>query len=814
MKKIFNTIVLSMFLFAGACDSYDDTRIKQDLDNVDGRITKLEGTLNGLLTQMDALTQLADSSFISLISTNAAGDYVVTYYDSAGDSHTITLVTQKDVVTLPIIGIAKDDADGKWYWHQTSDNGVAYEWILVDGEKLPVGGEKPQVGIDTDGYWIVNGTPVKNAQGDKILADDVSNILFREAYVDEATGQAVFVLIDGTELRLQMFEALAITFDTPTYTAIADYATKVKVKYTISGSQSAAAIVDIFTAYNVTAEIDESVSSITISLASGASAGNILVMAHAGGNTILKPLFFTYGTAEIHDPVYNNSTTDIVLEGELTQFEVKVSASIDYEVSVDSDASGWLIYNSTRALTTLTHTFTADYYEDTSGAIRTGTIRFANTLYDVSATIAVKQSPKVPEGGGGGIASAADLMGFAAAVNAGASTTRWEDEDGHVILLNDIDMSAIQDWTPIGSISGSGYTVTDPYTTVNPFMGIFDGKGFAIKNLTYTADLMTKKYGYALFGAVENATIRNLKLGDEATDITWTFTGTAQKAASCASLAAYAVNSTIEACENYYNIDFTGDNAAGDVCFVSGLVGVMKATTLGGRSRSLGCANHGIVRTGIITNIENGGNGMNTAGIVGMMSKDAANMVQYCVNWGHVSCPTGRTGGLVGTLINGNVKNSDNRGLIEDDLAGKFVGAAQQNAYNYKRMGGLIGGTDDLKTTLTATVENCTNYGNVYTHIGCRTGGLIGHSNIQIIGCANDGAILGDVYNTDHGPAWACGYSGQSTVTWTNVRSCTMGGKVGSYTTYKDNPNSAPAATVNNAFSYRNDDYFDASINN
>ena len=129
-------------------------------------------------------------------------------------------------------------------------------------------------------------------------------------------------------------------------------------------------------------------------------------------------------------------------------------------------------------------------------------------------------------------------------------------------------------------------------------------------------------------------------------------------------------------------------------------------------------------------------------------------------------------------------------------------------------MGGLIGGTDDLKKVLTATVESCTNYGNVFTHIGCRTGGFIGHSNIRIIGCANQGAILGDVYNSDHGPAWACGYSGQSSGEWVNVSSCTMGGYVGSYTTYKDNPTSAPAATVHNAFSYKNDEYYDPTINN
>ncbi|WP_295940751.1 PL29 family lyase N-terminal domain-containing protein [uncultured Alistipes sp.] len=813
MKKILNTIFLATLLFAAGCSEYDDSRIKKDLDDVEQRLEELEEILDGMRSQMNALTALINSSFVSLISTDAAGNYVITYIDRGGESHTITLATQKEVVTLPIVGIAKDE-DGEWYWRQTSDNGATYEWILVDGKKLPVAGEKPEVGIDADGYWTVNGVPLTDAQGNKILANDVSNILFREAYVDQDTGEAVFVLADGTELRLQMFEALSIAFDSSVYTAIADYTTKVKIKYTVGGSQSAGSVVDIFTAYNVEAEIDESISTITVSLRDGVAEGNIIVMAHAGGNTILKPLFFTFGEAVIEDPVYNGSTADIVLEGEMTQFDVKVSASIDYEVTVEEAASKWLIYNSTRAMTTLTHTFTADYYEDASGAIRTGEIRFSNKLYDVSAAIRVRQSPKIPEGNEGGISTAVDLVSFAAAVNAGASTARWENEAGEVVLLNDIDMSAVESWTPIGGIDASGYNTTTPYTTVNPFKGTFDGKGFAIKNMTYTADMSTGKWGYALFGSIEGATIRNLTLGEAGTDITWTFTGDAPKATCVATLAAYALNSTVEACTNYYNVDFTGECGAGVFCVASGFVGAMKNSTLGGRAKSLGCLNYGFVRTGKISNNESGGNGMQTAGICGFMAKDEGNLVQYCVNYGHISCPTGRTGGLVGTLMNGSVKNSDNRGLIEDDLAGKFEGSMAQNAYGNKRMGGLIGGTDDLKTTLTATVESCTNYGNVFTHIGARTGGFIGHSNIQVIGCMNQGAILGDVYNTDHGPAWACGYSGNSTATWTNVRSCTMGGYVGSYTTYKDNPASAPAATAQNAFSYKNDEYYDPSINN
>lgn len=813
MKKIANTLLCLLLLVAVGCDTYDDTRVKEDLDVVGKRIEALEKAAEGLQGQLNALSQLIGSSFVSLISTDADGNYVITYMDHGGERHTLTVATQREVVTMPVVGIAQD-TDGEWYWRTTADNGKTWEWILVDGEKVRVGGTAPVVGIDADGYWTVNGKPLTDDKGNKLLADDVSNVLFRQAYVDEKTGQAVFILADGTEVRLRMFEALKIAFDRPTYTAVADYATRVKIRYTVSGSQAEGAVVDLFTAYNVDAEIDPSVSTISVALKEGATEGNILVMAHADGNTVLRPLFFTFGEAEIQQPVYNGSTADVVLEGDMTQFEVKVSASIDYEVSVDESASKWLIYNSTRALTTTTHLFTADYYEDASGAIRTGTIRFANALYDISAAIVVKQSPKIPEGGGGGISTAADLLGFAAAVNAGASTARWQNEAGEVVLLNDIDMGAVESWTPIGGVDGGGWNTTTPYKTVNPFKGTFDGQGFAIKNLRYAADMTTKQYGYALFGSIEDATVRNLTLGDAQTEVTWTFTGMAPMATTCASLAAYAVNSTVENCTNYYNIDFAGDNAAEEVCVVSGLIGAIKNSTIGGRAKSLGCVNRGFVRTGKITNNGNGGGGMQTAGIVGFMAKDAGNLLQYCVNYGHISCPSGRTGGLVATLMNGNIKNSDNRGTVEDDLAGKYEGSARENAYNFKRMGGLVGGTDDLKKTPTATIESCTNFGNVMTHIGARTGGFVGHSNIQIIGCSNQGAILGDKYNNDHGPAWACGYSGKSTDTWTNVRDCSMGGYVGSYETYKDNPTSAPAATADNAFSYKNADYYDPSINN
>ena len=184
-------------------------------------------------------------------------------------------------------------------------------------------------------------------------------------------------------------------------------------------------------------------------------------MAHAGAirfsNRFLSPTArprFRPGLQRFGRPI-------IALEGDMTQFEVKVSASIDYEVTVEEPASMAHIQLD-RAMTTHTHVHGRLLRGCERRSARAKS-RFSNALYDISAAIVVKQSPKIPEGGGGGISTAADLIGFAAAVNAGASTARWENEAGEVVLLNDIDMAAVESWTPIGGVDASEYNTTTPY---------------------------------------------------------------------------------------------------------------------------------------------------------------------------------------------------------------------------------------------------------------------------------------------------------------------------------------------------------------
>ena len=238
--------------------------------------------------------------------------------------------------------------------------------------------------------------------------------------------------------------------------------------------------------------------------------------------------------------------------------EMQISANISYQVNTENE---WITYNGTRALVTTTHAFTILANE--TGDERTGKITFSNSLYNISSSIDVIQEAKEVEAKGG-ISTATDLVNFAKAVNNGTNTSRWQNDAGEVVLLNDIDMSSVTSWTPIGDIDASNYTTAEPYVSVHPFTGTFNGQGYAIKNLNCSADITNGGLAYGLFGSIENATVKNLALGDAGTTTIWIMSGTAPKYTVIAPLVCFAKNSVIEGCTNYYNIDFTADNKSGE----------------------------------------------------------------------------------------------------------------------------------------------------------------------------------------------------------------------------------------------------------
>lgn len=109
-----------------------------------------------------------------------------------------------------------------------------------------------------------------------------------------------------------------------------------------------------------------------------------------------------------------------------------------------------------------------------------------------------------------GIKNYADFKAFADSVNAEASLKRFCNEDGEVILLNDIDMSeapADAVWTPIGAPESITNATTTCAYDGPAFKGVFNGQDFAIRN--FKADvLVPEKQTWGIFGVLDGATVK------------------------------------------------------------------------------------------------------------------------------------------------------------------------------------------------------------------------------------------------------------------------------------------------------------------
>ena len=275
------------------------------------------------------------------------------------------------------------------------------------------------------------------------------------------------------------------------------------------------------------------------------------------------------------------------------------------------------------------------------------------------------------------------LLQFAKAVDNG----EYDDKTDAVVSLEaDLDLKDVKTWTPIGSrfaadgtllhyfsgkFYGNGHTISNLDFSENygkteyPSFGFFsEVYGAEISGLTIQGKLDVSNSGYVYFGTVAGVAADS-KISDCASNVS--FTDTDKYINGTVALCGYAINSTIEYCQNKGDFSITQD----------------------------------------VTSFQMGG-------IVGLAQNST---VQYCANTGDLTSWTPCTGGIVGQLIqNSKVINCYSTGKIvplgkgTTDFGGiagtvgtgteirhcYFAGEVDLSQYTattpYKRLGGIVGG--------------------------------------------------------------------------------------------------------------------------
>ena len=275
-----------------------------------------------------------------------------------------------------------------------------------------------------------------------------------------------------------------------------------------------------------------------------------------------------------------------------------------------------------------------------------------------------------------------ELLQFAKAVDNG----EYDDKTDAVVSLDaDLDLTGVA-WKPIGSVFdgdgnllhyfsgkfyGNGHTISNLDFSENygmaeyPVFGFFSvAYGAEISGLTIQGKLDVSNSGYVFFGTVAGVA-ENSKISDCVSDVS--FTDTDKYINGPAALCGYAINSTIEHCQNKGNFSVTTDTTS---LQMGGIVGVADNST-----------------------------------------------VQYCANTGDMTSWTPHTGGIVGQLYQGSkIINCYSTGKLVPlghgttnfgGIAGTvgagteirhcyFAGEMDLSQYTattpYKRLGGIAGG--------------------------------------------------------------------------------------------------------------------------
>ena len=233
------------------------------------------------------------------------------------------------------------------------------------------------------------------------------------------------------------------------------------------------------------------------------------------------------------------------------------------------------------------------------------------------------------------ISTARELKAFASIVN-GLSIYE-QNTSAKAVLLNDIDMSEITDWKPIGT-SGA------------PFSGSFNGQGFSIQNLL----IDTSKSYSGLFGSTTSATIKEFSLSG---------TLNVKEGTGEHGIVGYASSTTIKDVHSSLNINTGKANA--DTKHVGGIAG-----SLFNNSSVTRCSFRGTLSDAGTNSI---------GGIVGYADQ-TANNISYCLNYGNIQSDGASTfvGGILGYVNFDGIKMSycANVGSVSGNAAyaGQLVG--------------------------------------------------------------------------------------------------------------------------------------------
>ena len=359
MKKI-RLLFLSLSVAALAGCTADMDKFTERLDDLEARVAVLEtlcAQMNEDISSMrTVISALEDGLYITDVK-NVSDGYRIEF----SDGETITIRHGKDGEDgtpgtdgqdgyMPVIGV-RMDTDGIYYW--TLDG----EWLLDDqGNKMRVTGENGKDGADgkdgvtpvigvaqgEDGiyYWTINGEWLIDENGNKVQAQYLggadSEGLIEDIVVDDMG--ITFILSDGSELYIPLYEAITITFDAEDL-LVMEPGSERDIHYTIE-SRLEDIRIEVLSSSDIRARVvPTDAFTGVINIRTGSSLdeySKVVVFATNGEKMLMRTIAFEEAGLEIQ----NEAVKQVPEEG--GEISLEFLSNVETQVIIPENAQDWI----------------------------------------------------------------------------------------------------------------------------------------------------------------------------------------------------------------------------------------------------------------------------------------------------------------------------------------------------------------------------------------------------------------------------------------------------------------------------------------
>ncbi|MDR1273489.1 MAG: hypothetical protein LBK12_02970 [Odoribacteraceae bacterium] len=629
MKKLVCISTLAL-LALGSCHKFDPAYLEDEVNDLKNRVAALEQAVNNNLAALQGIVAALETADyitgVTAFTSPVPGGHVI----SLAKGGTITISNgvagaDGNDGASPLVGARLDD-DGAYYWTLDGD------WILADGHKLRVTGDKgadgndgqdgvtPQIRVNTvnneweislnDGVtWTSTNAKATGLKGDKGDKGETGNAgangdaVFAADGVDYSSpDRVVFTLADGATITVPRYQKLGLTFAQPG--AFAAGETRV-VEYTPEGDATSIKFLNVPAGWKIT--VNYTARAFTITAPATFGGGNewgevILLVSDNDQNVITRAIYLVTDESHVEIDGYAGNT-------------LSVSYTDGTHVTVTKDNSFAL---------------PANHKIITSIDLEGGTSIIAGREADGSAiTFKISGGNLVFRDAVAGDIPVGTYSEFQL-INTALNGTYKQEADLDLLDL---------EWTPVGSSSSA-------------FSGTFDGDNHALANLKISGN----NDNVGLFGYISgSATIRNVHV----------ISGSVSGKNYVGGICGWHTGGEISGCSNACLVSGS-DAFVGGVCgrSLSSITSCYNTGPVSGSNSYVGgvC---GSSLSSITTCYNTGAVSGNSyaGGVCGSSSS-----ITSCYNTGPVSGSSSYVGGVCGSSISSSITSCYNTGSISGAL--------------------------------------------------------------------------------------------------------------------------------------------------